>query len=299
MHHPGATDITIDTARRPAVATAAPGHERIHRVTSTDGTAIAGRVRGTGPPVVFLPAGPGDSLTSWETTVTALSDRFTCYLMDTRGRGLSADAPDHSLEHLVADVVAFADGIGEPCSLVGWGTSLWAWVAAEQAAPVDAVIAYEPGADEVMDEHLGEGFTGVLERVGSLAADGQLIEAAEALIEGSNLIYTDDELAGGIPAHFWTTSAPNIPAFLQEMSHASATAPDVLEQIDAPVLLLHGSESKPWFRTSVQYVAEHLATPQVREISGAGHFGPITDADAVAAEIARFLEQRVHSSSAH
>ncbi len=58
-----------------------------HRATSADGTVIAGRVAGTGPPLLLLPAGPGDAETSWGRLAPHLQDRFTCHLVDTRGRG--------------------------------------------------------------------------------------------------------------------------------------------------------------------------------------------------------------------
>lgn len=78
--------------------------DRIQRVVSTDGTEIAARVEGQGPPLILLPAGPGDSETSWRPLLPLLSERFTCYLMDTRGRGASTNHPDHSPERLVEDV---------------------------------------------------------------------------------------------------------------------------------------------------------------------------------------------------
>ena len=48
-----------------------------------------------------------------------LVDHFRCFLMNTRGRGLSADNNDHSRERMYEDVVAFADSIGEPTILFG------------------------------------------------------------------------------------------------------------------------------------------------------------------------------------
>jgi hypothetical protein len=47
-----------------------------------------------------------------------LEDHYTCYPMSTRGRGLSSDNADHSLERLIDDAQAFAESIGEPVGLV-------------------------------------------------------------------------------------------------------------------------------------------------------------------------------------
>ena len=122
--------------------------ERIHRAVSADGTEIAGRVRGQGPPLVLVHGGIGDGEIAWEALLPHLTDRFTCYLPSTRGRGLSADNPDHSPPRLEEDVTAFVDSIGEPVCLVGWsGSGAWVLGAAARSASVAAVAAYEPGRD--------------------------------------------------------------------------------------------------------------------------------------------------------
>jgi pimeloyl-ACP methyl ester carboxylesterase len=58
--------------------------DRMHRVASADGTELAVRVRGNGPPVIFLPAGPGDSETTCRRLVAYVDEHFTCGLLDTR-----------------------------------------------------------------------------------------------------------------------------------------------------------------------------------------------------------------------
>ena len=269
----------------------------IHRAVSDDGTEIVGRVHGTGPPVVLLPAGPGDSETSWGVLLPILSERFTCYLMDTRSRGLSDQSSDLSPERLVEDVVAFAESIGEPVGLVGWGSPLWARVAAQNTTAISSVVAYEPGVFEVMSEEDATRFEGVVERVGELVSEGRLANAAQAFIENSGFVYTDEDLASGAPADFWDAAAPNIPVFLQEEQQAaeserpSSTASSVLQRITVPVLLLYGNQTKPWFRDSVRYVAEHVADTHVREIGGAAHYGPHTEPEAVADELVPFFER--------
>ncbi|MBX2997807.1 MAG: alpha/beta hydrolase [Caldilineaceae bacterium] len=269
--------------------------DRIQRTLSADGTQIAARVYGQGLPLILLSAGPGDSETSWEVLLPFLSERFTCYLLNTRGRGLSADHPDHSPQRLVEDVVAFADALGEPVGLVGWGSTLWALVAAEHTATISAVAAYEPGANEVMSEEVATCLSEAFIRMGELVAEGRLLDAARVFIEKSNVIYTPEELAGGTPQEFWEAAAPNIPDFLheeQQMAESGQpgpTDPAVLTKITVPVLLLRGSESKPWFVDSLRHVADHLPNSHQREIVGAGHFGLHTEPEAVADELTRFF----------
>jgi pimeloyl-ACP methyl ester carboxylesterase len=85
---------------------AAVTEERVHRVVSADGTEISGRVQGQGPPLVLVHGGFGDGEVAWEALLPHLTDRFTCYLPSTRGRGLSGDNPDHSPPRLDEDVTA-------------------------------------------------------------------------------------------------------------------------------------------------------------------------------------------------
>src|SRR5918994_3351006 len=119
--------------------------ERIHRAVSADGTEIAGRVRGQGPPLVLVHGGIGDGDIAWAALLPHLTDRFTCYLPNTRGRGLSGNNPDHSPARLEEDVTAFVDSIGEPVCLVGWsGSGAWVLGAAAHSGSVAAVAAYGP-----------------------------------------------------------------------------------------------------------------------------------------------------------
>jgi pimeloyl-ACP methyl ester carboxylesterase len=268
---------------------------RLHRSPSADGTEIAARVHGQGPPLVFLPAGPGDSHTSWGQLMPRLREQFTCYLMDTRGRGLSADHPDHAPERLVEDVVTFAESIGEPAGLVGWGDVLWANVAAAGSPAIAAVAGYEPGVDAVMSAEMGERLVAAFERMGNLAAAGKMVDAARVFIENSDMLYTREDLDLGVPLNFWEASAPYLSIFLRqeslaaERAQSSPTAPESLSKISVPVLILQGTQTTPWFIESARYLAEHVADIRVVPIEGASHYGPHTHTNAVAQELLGFF----------
>jgi pimeloyl-ACP methyl ester carboxylesterase len=275
---------------------------RIHRAVSRDGTELVAHVRGQGPPVVLLPAGPGDSELSWRHVVPYLSEQCTCYLLETRGRGESGESPDHSPDRLVEDVETFAERIGEPVSLVGWGSALWARVASRADGAVFAVAAYEPGAGEVMSEQSGKRMGEVFAGVGQLVAEGRLLDAARVFIEDADVIYSEEDLATRAPAEFWEAAANRLPLFLQESKQAAAsgqpgpTSPSELEKITVPVLLLHGDRSSRWFGDSVKHVARHVPEAIVRQIPGAAHFGPYTHPRAVADELIEFFNE-VHAAT--
>jgi pimeloyl-ACP methyl ester carboxylesterase len=265
------------------------------KAISDDGIEIVGKVVGEGSPLVFLPPGPAECGQGWENVLPFLEKRFKCYLMNTRGRGLSDDHPDHSPVKLVGDVIAFATSIGQPVTLLEAGSGLWAYVAAKNHPAISSVVVYEPGVDEVMPEWLAGRLEEVFVRVAEIAAEGRLVEAAEYFIEHSHIIYSDEELATGVPRDFWRAAAINIPVFLTEEAEKakpsvpSPTAPSVLSKITVPVLILHGLQTTPWFVDSVNYIAEHVENPFVQKIHHAAHFGICTYPDVIADEIAMFL----------
>jgi pimeloyl-ACP methyl ester carboxylesterase len=269
----------------------------VHKARSKDGTEITARFFGQGPPLLLLPAGPGDSETSWHRVAAFLSEQFTCYLLNTRGRALSGDDPDHSPDRLVEDVAAFADSIGEPVGMLGWGSALWARAAASKKIDLFAVAVYEPGAGEVMSETAGKRMGEVFAGVGKHVAEGELVKAAREFIDGSSVIYSQEDLDSGAPAQFWEAAADRLPLFLRESKQASgsggpgATSPETLGKITVPVLLLHGDRSSEWFNNSVQYVAGHLPDATERQIKNAAHFGPYTQPGAVADEMIRFFTE--------
>jgi pimeloyl-ACP methyl ester carboxylesterase len=274
----------------------------IHKAISKDGTEIAGRKQGHGPPLLLLPAGPGDSETCWNRILPFLSEQFTCYLLNTRGRGLSGDHPDHSPSRLAEDVEAFAESIGEPVGLVGWGSSLWAQVAARNKSTFFAAAAYEPGADDLITREMGIRMGELFADMGKHVVGGNLVEAARTFIKGSRVIYSEDDLNSGAPAEFWEAAAELIPLFLKESEQESgsgqpgATSPETLGKITIPVLLLHGDKTGEWFNDSLKHVARHLPDATVRQIRDAAHFGPIIQPDRIAGEMIRFFTEK-HSGA--
>ena len=143
--------------------------------------------------MVLVHGGNGDGEIAWKALLPHLTDRYTCYLPSTRGRGLSADHPDHSPPRLQEDVIAFVDSIGEPVCLVGWsGSGAWVLGAAAHTGTVAAVAVYEPGVIGVGGADDLARFGAAMEQVGAAAADGRLVDAAHAFLPG---ICTDTEIA--------------------------------------------------------------------------------------------------------
>jgi pimeloyl-ACP methyl ester carboxylesterase len=270
--------------------------DRIHRAISDDGTEIAGRVQGQGPPLVLVHGGIGDGDLAWEALLPHLIDRFTCYLPSTRGRGRSGDNPDHSPARLEEDVIAFIDSIGQPVCLLGWsGSGAWVLGATARSGSVTAVAAYEPAVVSVMRTEDFALTRATLEQVGTAAGNGRLADAVRVF---TSWVCTEDEIAVLEKTDFFARWAGAIPAMLQFFQHDATyggprpTDPELLRQVAAPVLLLLGQQTKlrTFFADSAQHIAQCVPHTQIRELQGLGHFAPLLAPKAIAEKIIRFFQ---------
>ena len=269
---------------------------RIHRATSDDGTEIAGRVHGDGPPLVLFHGAPHDAHLAWEALVPHLADRFTCYLPDQRGRGLSGDSDDHSPPRLEEDAVAFVDSIGQSVIVVGWSYGVFATLAA--AANSDAVTAaalYEPTIiiPVMREDDLADLFA-MLELLGAAVAEHRLADAARVF---HTWIANDDEVAA-LDSDYFERSGTAFPPMTRTVAAAQAydgarsTDPGAMAQITVPVLLLRGQHTRlaSFYADTQTYIAEHLADPHTRELPGLGHFAPTAAPGPVADALISFSE---------
>ena len=269
---------------------------RIHRAVSDDGTEIAGRVHGDGPSLVLVPGAMGDGEFVWDPLLPSLTDRFTCYTMSVRSRGLSGHSTDLSTERRIADVVAFVESIGEPAGLLGWSQGGQLVLgAAERTDAVSAVVAYEPAVLEATSEEEFAELIDAVTRVGELAAEDRPVDAARSFFEWVSTEEEMDEMDEAMMANFLEGCSANVQVLLQEVEGldteegTSPTEAAELAKIAAPALLLHGDRSDPWFINGIHHVAQHVTDSQVRGIDGTAHMGPIHSPGAVAEEVTRFL----------
>jgi pimeloyl-ACP methyl ester carboxylesterase len=269
---------------------------RIHRAVSADGTEIVGRVHGEGPALVLVHGGIGDGEFAWDALLPHLTDRFTCYLPNTRGRGLSSDNPDHAPPRLEEDVTAFVESIGEPVDLVGWsGSGAWVLGAAARSASVSAVALFEPAVISVMgpDDHART--MAMAQQMGTAAGDGRLVDALRAF---APWICNDEEVAALERTAFFEQWAGGVPAMLRFIQGDApyegprSTDPKALARVTVPVLLLQGERTRlaTWFTDAAEHIARHVADAQVCELPGLGHFAPVLAGASIADELITYFE---------
>ncbi len=266
--------------------------QRTHSVTTTDGVTIAGTVHGQGPPLVFSPGGLGDGDLDWQALLPHLTGRFTCYLPSLRGRGLSGDHSDLRLHRLVEDLVTYVDSIGEATGLVGWSAGGMVLAVAAQSDAVDAVAAVEPTMFHLLDDQERAALGEAVARMRELAAEGNMTEAARAFL---GFPFNDEEVTIADEAGYFEATGRYVPTLLNQLPQTmqsegpSPDDPAVLGAIGAPVLVLHGTDTKRFLATGARYVADHVPNATLREIPGAGHAAPLTHPEALAEALTEFF----------
>ncbi len=272
------------------------GEHRIHRAVSHDGTEIAGRVQGYGPPLVLIHGGLGDGDTAWLFMVPVLAEHFTCYLMSTRGRGLSGKNADQARERHFEDVAAFAHSIGEPVGVVGHSSgAVWA-LGGVALAPeaVRAVALYEPPL-ALAHPVVGEA---AIETIARTAADGRPAEAALMLIDEA-VKPTAEERALFSASEVAALAGAYVPVALPEIPELNRSFDTVaIEKLTMPVMMIQGSRTASHFKDAVRHVSSRLDNCRVIEIQDIGHLGHVTAPLAVTEELVRFFsEQPTESGS--
>jgi pimeloyl-ACP methyl ester carboxylesterase len=263
--------------------------DRIHRVVSRDGTEIAGRVRGEGPPLVLVPGALGDGDPDTSLIVPFLVEHFRCFCMSPRGRGISSEHPDHSRERQFEDVAAFVEGIGEPAFAFGHSAGATAVLggAARAERACRALALYEPALPTTRPVMHSEAY----ERYCAAVAEDRMTDAYWIGIDDV-IEPTDDERAFfSLPA-VAELAAPQVALGVREIPEANrATDTESLKQLTIPVLLLEGARSGQHFRDAVRRLSEVLGHGRVVEITDAGHMGPVTHAQDVAQELVSFFTE--------
>jgi pimeloyl-ACP methyl ester carboxylesterase len=266
---------------------------RLHRAVSADGTQIVGSVHGQGPPIALVPGGPADGESGWLSLLPHLTDHFTCFPINTRGRALSADHPDHSRERLVEDIVAFVESIGD--AVVLFGHSAGGTHALEAAAHTSAVrdlVLYEPTLMELASDARLTRFADAFARVRRATEEGRPADGAWIFLEELAMA-NERELTLLAEADAAQAMAPLVPVVLAEEAQSGLpqlSDLSLLDRVTMPVLLLHGARTDPFFTGVVEYLAERLADCRVREVPEVGHLGPEVAPEPVAADLVGLLE---------
>ena len=129
-------------------------------------------------------------------------------------------------------------------------------------------------------------------RTGELAAEGDLTAAARAFASGP---FNDNDIAVAEDAGYFEAAGRYVPHLLnllqQVMAHQGPTAEDpaVLGAISAPVLVLHGSDTMPFYPASARHTADHVSTHGCGRFPAPGTPPPLTHPEMLARALTEFV----------
>lgn len=163
---------------------------------------------------------------------------------------------------------------------------------AAQSDAVDAVAAVEPTMFHLLDDQERAALGEAVARMVELAADGNLTGAARAFF---GFPFNDTEVANADEVGYFEATGRYVPTLLNQLPQTMQSEgpgpddPAVLGAISAPLLVLHGTDTKRFLAAGAWYAADHVPNATVGEIPGAGHAAPLTHPEALAEALTGFF----------
>lgn len=261
----------------------------MEHVTSEDGTPIAYRRTGDGPALVLV-HGSGVDHHMWDDVIPALSDSFTVFAVDRRGRGESGDAAEYSIEREFEDLGAVARSIDGSVTLLGHSYgAICAIGAAPRVSKLHRLVLYEPPLSR------GEGASAPspeqrrLEELAERGEDEAVLETYWTDMRGQSDRL--ERLKARSDYDRRVEAAPTLPREMDGRREFRPT-PDTYPEVDVPMLLLTGSESRDPLKRSVGVTADLFPNSTVVELEGYGHSAMNRGPDRFVAELVDFLAEQ-------
>ena len=264
----------------------------MNTTTSPDGTTIAYEIAGSGPALILVNTVAEDH-TSLAGLAALLAEQFTVLSYDRRGRGDSGDPQPYEPAREIEDLEVLIDILGGSATLVSGsaGAVLALDAATALGSKVTGLYLYEPPF--IVDGSRAPVPADYVTHSEALVAAGKRDEAVEYFLSKALLI----------PAE-WVEGMKQDPSWneMAALAHTFAydgrivaglqdgkPLPTDRWQVDAPVLVLVGGDSEPFFLTGANALAELLPDVTVEVLPGQDHAAFWTSPDAVAASIRAFL----------
>jgi pimeloyl-ACP methyl ester carboxylesterase len=240
-------------------------HPPEESVRSGDGISIGFTQIGQGPPLVFVHGSLSDS-DDWRRVVSLVAGRFTCYVMDRRGRGRSGDAPAYAIEREYEDVAAVVKYAGPETSVIAHSFGAICALGAALQVPVASLVLYEPPIPVN-----GPVAGAALEEYRAAIDRGALDEALEIGLRRFSRM-NDDEIARVRQGRMWMKQRTLSPTWVRELEAIDQHGPGVepYRAIGAPTLLLLGTESTAR-RGASEALASVMPAARLESLDGQGH----------------------------
>jgi pimeloyl-ACP methyl ester carboxylesterase len=111
----------------------------------------------------------------------------------------------------------------------------------------------------------------------------------------ADFVFHDEEVAALESAGYLEAAGRYVPVLLNDIQQAMQSEgpdpadPEILDRISAPLLVLHGPDTMPFFTAAARHVADHVPHARIQEIPGVGHAAPLTHPEALAEALTEFF----------
>lgn len=244
-------------------------------VTSADGTPITYERAGSGPAVILV----GGALTdrsAGKPLATALSEHFTTYVVDRRGRRDSGDTPPYAVTRELEDLAALIEEAGGQAFLYGVSSgAVLAFEAVAAGLPIPRLAMFEPpyvtspeDPDPVPQrQHL----------IDLLAADRRGDALEYFMVEAVGL--PADAVAGMRKGPMWPALETLADTLVYDLTVVGdgRVPVDRMANITTPTLVLDSAASSPRLRRAAAAAAAALPAGEHRSLVGQFHEVPPQD----------------------
>lgn len=261
-------------------------------VTSKDGTTIAFDRTGKGPALVLV--GGAFEQRAWESetaklaTLPLLTQHFTLFHYDRRGRGDSTDTLPFAVEREIEDIEALIDHAGGSAFIFGISSGAALAMEAAIALPkkIKKLAMYE--APYNSDETARHAWKQYRKQLKEVLAAGRKGDAVGLFMM---LVGMPAEHLEGMRQHTdWPTWEAIAPTLAYDAAALGDEADVPLERaahVSMPALVMDGSESYPFMHTTALALANAMPRGQHRTLKGQTHE---VAAEALAPVLIEFFE---------
>lgn len=262
---------------------------------SADGTLIGYVKLGLGPSVVIA-HGTLCTHDDWMAVARELSGRFTCYVMDRRGRGLSGDSANYAVEREIEDIYAVLAAAGAAAFLIGHSYGAFCSLLTALRTPVPRLVIYEPPWPIHGPAH---GESSVL--CPPLIAQGRSEDAMVIFLREIGMIPRGFMMNVFLALPMWMKAklmptwprmVDLMPVTAREMVAVDRIGPSLrrFAALRMPTLFLLGSRSdQAHIRDATLALVDLVPNARLCELPGQSHMAQMLAPQLVAAEITAFL----------
>ncbi|GAB1640374.1 alpha/beta fold hydrolase [Krasilnikovia sp. MM14-A1259] len=257
-------------------------------ITSADGTTIAYRAVGAGPPLIVV-AGAFHDHTVGDPLAAALAGDHTVVGYDRRARGRSGDTRPYAIDREVEDLAAVIDAAGGRAAVFGYSSggvlALRAASAGPAAAGITHLALYEP---PFLLAQAPPRPADLPARLDALVQQGRRGDAV-ALFQTEAIGLAPETVAQLRQSPMWT----GLEALAQSVVYDATITTELavptpaMTAVRVPTVVLNGAATWPWLAQAAGALAASLPAARHTQVPGGENHG--IPAEATAAVLRSFL----------